>query len=91
MMNMLIHLHAPTAETPSRLQSRIFSTCMRVCLARTDAWHLELLYSPLCTFSVRSGVDHFKHGRHVDAMNEYNKALDIDKNNVEALVARGAL
>ncbi|CAF91308.1 unnamed protein product, partial [Tetraodon nigroviridis] len=40
---------------------------------------------------VRSGVDHFKHGRHVDAMNEYNKALDIDKNNVEALVARGAL
>lgn len=24
-------------------------------------------------------------------MNEYNKALDIDANNVEALVARGAL
>uniref|UniRef100_A0A1A8CQG0 Tetratricopeptide repeat domain 14 n=1 Tax=Nothobranchius kadleci TaxID=1051664 RepID=A0A1A8CQG0_NOTKA len=40
---------------------------------------------------VRAGVDHFKHGRHVDAMNEYNKALDIDPNNVEALVARGAL
>ncbi|KAG8003208.1 Tetratricopeptide repeat protein 14, partial [Nibea albiflora] len=41
--------------------------------------------------SVRAGVDHFKHGRHVEAMNEYNKALDIDTNNVEALVARGAL
>ncbi|XP_055020781.1 tetratricopeptide repeat protein 14 isoform X2 [Boleophthalmus pectinirostris] len=40
---------------------------------------------------VRAGVDHFKNGRHVEAMNEYNKALDIDKNNVEALVARGAL
>ncbi|XP_069560810.1 tetratricopeptide repeat protein 14 isoform X1 [Brachyistius frenatus] len=40
---------------------------------------------------VRAGVDHFKHGRHVEAMNEYNKALEIDKNNVEALVARGAL
>ncbi|XP_013882877.1 fragile X mental retardation syndrome-related protein 1 isoform X4 [Austrofundulus limnaeus] len=40
---------------------------------------------------VRAGVDHFKHGRHVEAMNEYNKALDIDLNNVEALVARGAL
>ncbi|XP_034558403.1 tetratricopeptide repeat protein 14 isoform X2 [Notolabrus celidotus] len=40
---------------------------------------------------VRAGVDHFKHGRHVEAMNEYNKALDIDTNNVEALVARGAL
>ncbi|XP_060890946.1 tetratricopeptide repeat protein 14 isoform X2 [Labrus mixtus] len=40
---------------------------------------------------VRAGVDHFKHGRHVEAMNEYNKALDIDNNNVEALVARGAL
>ncbi|KAM7011943.1 tetratricopeptide repeat protein 14-like [Tautogolabrus adspersus] len=40
---------------------------------------------------VRAGVDHFKHGRHVEAMNEYNKALDIDTNNGEALVARGAL
>ncbi|XP_037830181.1 tetratricopeptide repeat protein 14 isoform X2 [Kryptolebias marmoratus] len=40
---------------------------------------------------VRAGVDHFKHGRHVEAMNEYNKALDIDTKNVEALVARGAL
>uniref|UniRef100_A0A3P9K775 Tetratricopeptide repeat domain 14 n=1 Tax=Oryzias latipes TaxID=8090 RepID=A0A3P9K775_ORYLA len=40
---------------------------------------------------VRAGVDHFKHGRHVEAMNEYNKALEIDTSNVEALVARGAL
>uniref|UniRef100_A0A3Q4HZK9 Tetratricopeptide repeat domain 14 n=1 Tax=Neolamprologus brichardi TaxID=32507 RepID=A0A3Q4HZK9_NEOBR len=40
---------------------------------------------------VRAGVDHFKHGRHVEAMNEYNKALEIDISNVEALVARGAL
>ncbi|KAM7409247.1 hypothetical protein PAMA_000957 [Pampus argenteus] len=40
---------------------------------------------------VRAGVDHFKHARHVEAMNEYNKALEIDTNNVEALVARGAL
>uniref|UniRef100_A0AAR2JEM8 S1 motif domain-containing protein n=1 Tax=Pygocentrus nattereri TaxID=42514 RepID=A0AAR2JEM8_PYGNA len=40
---------------------------------------------------VKAGVDHFKSGRHVDAMNEYNKALEIDTNNVEALVARGAL
>ncbi|XP_061540374.1 LOW QUALITY PROTEIN: tetratricopeptide repeat protein 14 [Phycodurus eques] len=40
---------------------------------------------------VKAGVGHFKQGRHVEAMNEYNKALDIDTNNVEALVARGAL
>ncbi|XP_035032392.2 tetratricopeptide repeat protein 14 isoform X1 [Hippoglossus stenolepis] len=40
---------------------------------------------------VRAGVDLFKHGRHVESMNEYNKALEIDTNNVEALVARGAL
>nr|KAF6478724.1 tetratricopeptide repeat domain 14 [Molossus molossus] len=40
---------------------------------------------------VKVGVDYFKVGRHVDAMNEYNKALEIDKQNVEALVARGAL
>ncbi|KAG8437779.1 hypothetical protein GDO86_008473 [Hymenochirus boettgeri] len=40
---------------------------------------------------VKLGVDYFKVGRHVDAMNEYNKALEIDAQNVEALVARGAL
>ncbi|XP_073531074.1 LOW QUALITY PROTEIN: tetratricopeptide repeat protein 14 [Phyllobates terribilis] len=40
---------------------------------------------------VKMGVDYFKLGRHVDAMNEYNKALEIDPKNVEALVARGAL
>lgn len=40
---------------------------------------------------VRSGVDLFKNNRHVEAMNEYNKALEIDTNNTEALVARGAL
>nr|DBA26202.1 TPA: hypothetical protein GDO54_010494 [Pyxicephalus adspersus]DBA26203.1 TPA: hypothetical protein GDO54_010494 [Pyxicephalus adspersus] len=40
---------------------------------------------------VKQGVDYFKLGRHVDAMNEYNKALEIDAKNVEALVARGAL
>uniref|UniRef100_A0A673M0D9 Tetratricopeptide repeat protein 14-like n=1 Tax=Sinocyclocheilus rhinocerous TaxID=307959 RepID=A0A673M0D9_9TELE len=40
---------------------------------------------------VKGGVDHFKSGRHVEAMNEYKKALEIDTNNVEALVARGAL
>ncbi|KAM9316556.1 tetratricopeptide repeat protein 14 [Gastrophryne carolinensis] len=40
---------------------------------------------------VKQGVDFFKLGRHVDAMNEYNKALEIDAKNVEALVARGAL
>ncbi|KAM4771655.1 tetratricopeptide repeat protein 14 isoform 2-T2 [Rhinophrynus dorsalis] len=40
---------------------------------------------------VKLGVDYFKVGRHVDAMNEYNKALEIDTKNVEALVARGAL
>ncbi|RXM30960.1 hypothetical protein EOD39_7395 [Acipenser ruthenus] len=41
--------------------------------------------------TVKIGVDHFKSGRHVEAMNEYNKGLEIDTNNVEALVARGAL
>lgn len=41
--------------------------------------------------SVKAGVNNFKSGHHVEAMNEYNKALEIDTNNVEALVARGAL
>lgn len=42
-------------------------------------------------FSVADGVDHFKHGRLTEAMQMFNKALQIDGDNVEALVARGAL
>jgi len=41
--------------------------------------------------SVADGVDHFKHGRTVEAMQCLNKALQVDSDNVEALVARGAL
>ena len=41
--------------------------------------------------SVADGVDHFKHGRLTEAMQMFNKALQIDSDNVEALVARGAL
>jgi len=41
--------------------------------------------------SVANGVDHFKHGRLTEAMQMFNKALQIDDDNVEALVARGAL
>lgn len=62
--------------------------CIGLTMKALHATNRRLLF---CAFSVRSGVDHFKHGRHVEAMNEYNKALDIDTNNVEALVARGAL
>lgn len=40
---------------------------------------------------MKAGVDYFKDGHHVEAMNEYNKALEFDPENVEALVARGAL
>lgn len=62
----------------------LFQTCLQ-------HQHISKLLFHLCCCSVRAGVDHFKHGRHVEAMNEYNKALDIDTSNVEALVARGAL
>lgn len=41
--------------------------------------------------SVADGVDHFKHGRLTEAMQMFNKALQIDADNVDALVARGAL
>ena len=74
------------SDAASSVRARRFTSSVCVCAS---------VYSPLfcclCAYSVRSGVDHFKHGRHVEAMNEYNKALDIDTNNVEALVARGAL
>ncbi len=42
-------------------------------------------------FSVAEGVAHFKAGKHTEAMQHLNKALQIDSENVEALVARGAL
>jgi len=47
----------------------------------------------MCVFmsSVADGVNHFKHDRLPEAMQMFNKALQIDGDNVEALVARGAL
>ena len=46
-----------------------------------------------CTYiySVAQGIAFFKEGRPTEAMQQLNKALQIDANNVEALVARGAL
>lgn len=41
--------------------------------------------------SVKQGVHHFKSGNTVEAFQCLNKALQIDPQNVEALVARGAL
>jgi len=54
--------------------------------------HVTVLYE-LSAFvlSVAAGVDHLKHGRLTEAMQMFNKALQIDSDNVEALVARGAL
>lgn len=37
------------------------------------------------------GIEHFKEGRHSEAFQCLNKALSMDKHNVEGLVARGAL
>ncbi|EFA03920.2 tetratricopeptide repeat protein 14 homolog isoform X2 [Tribolium castaneum] len=41
--------------------------------------------------NVADGIDHFKAGKHVEAFQCLNKALNIDPKNVEGLVARGAL
>ncbi|KAJ6648453.1 Tetratricopeptide repeat protein 14 like, partial [Pseudolycoriella hygida] len=41
--------------------------------------------------SVAEGIEHFKLGRHTEAFQCLNKALNIDPRNVEGLVARGAL
>lgn len=41
--------------------------------------------------SVVEGIEHFKEGRHSEAFQCLNKALNIDPRNVEGLVARGAL
>ena len=42
-------------------------------------------------YSVAQGITYFKAGKQAEAIQCFNKALDIDKTNVEALVARGAL
>ena len=42
-------------------------------------------------YSVAQGITYFKAGKQPEAIQCFNKALDIDKTNVEALVARGAL
>ena len=49
------------------------------------------LIFPCDYFSVAKGVELFKEGNHMEAMQYLNKALQIDATNVEALVARGAL
>ncbi|XP_041483281.1 zinc finger CCCH domain-containing protein 13-like isoform X1 [Lytechinus variegatus] len=41
--------------------------------------------------SVARGVEHFKASRYLEAMQQLNRALEIDAENVEGLVARGAL
>lgn len=41
--------------------------------------------------SVAQGITYFKAGKEAEAIQCFNRALDIDKTNVEALVARGAL
>lgn len=41
--------------------------------------------------SVAEGIEHFKEGRHSEAFQCLNNALNIDPRNVEGLVARGAL
>lgn len=41
--------------------------------------------------SVADGIEHFKSGRMTEAFQCLNKALSIDANNIEGLVARGAL
>jgi len=40
---------------------------------------------------VTKGVECFKKGEHQEAMNNYRTALELDKENTDALVARGAL
>ena len=40
---------------------------------------------------VSRGVEQFKKGECQQALNFYNQALDLDNENVDALVARGAL
>ena len=55
---------------------------------------IYLHYFAFCnisTSSVARGVELFKEGNHVGAMQHLNKALQIDSSNVDAFVARGAL
>ncbi|TRY84114.1 hypothetical protein DNTS_032955, partial [Danionella cerebrum] len=74
-------------QTPSLMRG-LQSHCFR---EEDFAITIRKKQSASWALNVKAGVAHFKSGHHVEAMNEYNKALEIDINNVEALVARGAL
>uniref|UniRef100_A0A8C4QZC6 S1 motif domain-containing protein n=1 Tax=Eptatretus burgeri TaxID=7764 RepID=A0A8C4QZC6_EPTBU len=50
--------------------------------------HQSERYAQKC---VQTGVAHFRAGRLPEAMTAYTEALEIDRDNVDALVARGAL
>lgn len=41
--------------------------------------------------NVADGIEYFKAGKHSEAFQSLNKALQIDPRNIEGLVARGAL
>lgn len=54
--------------------------------------HLRECQSKLASKKyVTKGVECFKKGEHQEAMNNYRTALELDKENTDALVARGAL
>lgn len=41
--------------------------------------------------NVQQGIKYYKEGRNIDALALFKKALSLDEQNVDALVARGAL
>ena len=46
---------------------------------------------PSLLYSTAKGIEHFKAGEYDTAMKYLGHALQIDSDNIEALVARGAL
>lgn len=72
-----------------RSQSSLFTVLLIGIAIHSSKLSMTMILIFYC--SVVQGVKLYKEGKQMEAMSCYNKALDIDPDNVEALVARGAM
>ncbi|GAU90110.1 hypothetical protein RvY_02576 [Ramazzottius varieornatus] len=86
------HLEIPTSTTSERWHSLLPGYCGKLILPEDRADQLTMAQS--CRWSMKSvedGVKRMKEGDYAAALEAFNKAVEMNKKNIEALVARGAL
>uniref|UniRef100_UPI00358EAD5B tetratricopeptide repeat protein 14-like isoform X2 n=1 Tax=Myxine glutinosa TaxID=7769 RepID=UPI00358EAD5B len=84
----LYDINVSDSHPPSLLRGLQRDCFMPNDFAESLRSHQSERYAQKC---VQTGVAHFRAGRLPEAMTAYTEALEIDRDNVDALVARGAL